>query len=1165
MYRSHRPEAALRTLAVLMHLAMAGAGFAADSRKKHFDVPADIAARSLKVFARQSGLEVLIQAELGREVQTHAVRGEMTSREAIDVMLRETGLVVDVDDKNGVFAVRRKADAQKAGQRMTPRSAADHAESNPHPRFAARVGGIFSAIGTPRRGVGAVEGRVLNATTGNYLNNARVSVEGTTIETFTNAYGEYRLVDVPAGWATLHAVYTGLAAQTARLQIPAGAGVTHDFGLARGRRSGSEGDAIVLDSLVISAGREVSGRELALNEQRFAANFKNVVSADEFGDTAEGNVGEFLKFLPGVTIDYVGADARNISLRGLPPHSTPVMVDGAPMASAASSLASRVFELEQVSINNVSRVEVTKSSTPDMPASATGGAINMISRSAFERARPLFMYRAYLNWNTDEPLLRRTAVGPSRHSSVHTNPSFDFTYLRPVNRDFGFTITGAYSDQYAPDYRAQPVWAPGGTGSALASTDNPFLRNFTIFYGPKVTQRTSVGSTIDWRVSPASVLSFSVQWNDYDAFFSNKSANINTLGSLGTVPPAAWGRSFTQSQPGAGTVSFGGSTRRKSGTTQHLSLRFVHEGRHWSWETGATYSNASNHYRDADRGHVNGSSISLTQVTLLLSDIDRTTGIPRSVAATTAAGTPVGWERLGVYRINHILFNQLDSRDVVTSARSNVKRDVRLPLLRAPVALKVGVDARQMSRDIQPRLRARYDFVGPDGITGAASADDVAGRYDLVNAGFRQAGRPRYGEPWLEYPSAHKLYDLFVASPAFFREDVPFRIQNEAAESRKLTEAVSAGYLRTDWRMLNNRLRIVGGARHEHTRVAGYGLRNDPTALYQRDAAGNLLRGANGLPVRIAGLDAAAAAQLQFTPRGAYARRSYDGIYPSLAVVVEVTRDLLLRASYARSLTRPNLEHVIPGVTISDPAGAGGAIPLISINNPGLKPWTAKNVDLGIEYYFGEGRGNVIALGTYRKDMRDFFGVRRTEATPAGLASFGLDETYMGYELEYKFNAGNATLSGGELSYRHGLERLPYWARGLDVFYNVTVQRLEGTTLSDFNNFVRRNDNYGITLSRPRFTVRLKVNDRGRQRLVPVTGANIAPGAHRYQAPKRMLDVDLEYRLRRELAFFVAGRNVTDTPSTHQETYGLGTPRHARTVQYWKHAVNYVMGFKGSF
>src|SRR5687768_16988664 len=39
---------------------------------------------------------------------------------------------------------------------------------------------------------GVISGRVQNASTGNYLNNARVRVAGSNREAFTNQFGEYR-------------------------------------------------------------------------------------------------------------------------------------------------------------------------------------------------------------------------------------------------------------------------------------------------------------------------------------------------------------------------------------------------------------------------------------------------------------------------------------------------------------------------------------------------------------------------------------------------------------------------------------------------------------------------------------------------------------------------------------------------------------------------------------------------------------------------------------------------------------------------------------------------------------------------------------------------------------------------------------------------------------
>src|SRR5688572_8929003 len=60
---------------------------------------------------------------------------------------------------------------------------------------------------------GTVFGRVQNVVTGNYLNKARVAVKGTEIVAYTDEFGSYRLVDVPAGATTLEVFYTDLDVQ----------------------------------------------------------------------------------------------------------------------------------------------------------------------------------------------------------------------------------------------------------------------------------------------------------------------------------------------------------------------------------------------------------------------------------------------------------------------------------------------------------------------------------------------------------------------------------------------------------------------------------------------------------------------------------------------------------------------------------------------------------------------------------------------------------------------------------------------------------------------------------------------------------------------------------------------------------------------------------------
>jgi iron complex outermembrane receptor protein len=231
---------------------------------------------------------------------------------------------------------------------------------------------------------GGVTGRVLDAATNRYLNNARVTVQGTTASVFTDEYGQYRLTGVPAGPQQLLVFYSGLGEQTVPVTVVANQTVTQNVNIG----GAAPDDAVVLDTYTVASGRLTDIASIATNEQRFSPNIKNVIETNAFGDISEGNVGEFLKFLPGVTVDYVAADVRTVSVRGFPAAYTVVTVDGFRMPSAASGAGTRVFEFEQVSINNASRLEVTKVPTPSSPANGIGGAVNMIGKNPFEgRAR----------------------------------------------------------------------------------------------------------------------------------------------------------------------------------------------------------------------------------------------------------------------------------------------------------------------------------------------------------------------------------------------------------------------------------------------------------------------------------------------------------------------------------------------------------------------------------------------------------------------------------------------------------------------------------------------------------------------------------------------------------------------------------------------------------
>lgn len=80
---------------------------AAEPDRRSFSIPASTADKSLRLFAAQSGAEVVYPAELVRGVRTPAVQGELTPAEAVVRLLAGTGLESTRDERTGAFSISR--------------------------------------------------------------------------------------------------------------------------------------------------------------------------------------------------------------------------------------------------------------------------------------------------------------------------------------------------------------------------------------------------------------------------------------------------------------------------------------------------------------------------------------------------------------------------------------------------------------------------------------------------------------------------------------------------------------------------------------------------------------------------------------------------------------------------------------------------------------------------------------------------------------------------------------------------------------------------------------------------------------------------------------------------------------------------------------------------
>ena len=186
-------------------------------------------------------------------------------------------------------------------------------------RFAALSLALIFAVDARAQAVptGAIEGRIFNAATGSALRAARVVLEGTQLTTETDDFGAYRLAGVPAGEARLAVSYVGLEPAIAVVPVTAAAVAQRDFDLAvAGAPAASS--VVTLATYNVVADREMSAQAIAQNERRSAANIKQIVAFDEFGDRNAEGIGELMRFLPGVGIVDGGQTASSMALRGFP-------------------------------------------------------------------------------------------------------------------------------------------------------------------------------------------------------------------------------------------------------------------------------------------------------------------------------------------------------------------------------------------------------------------------------------------------------------------------------------------------------------------------------------------------------------------------------------------------------------------------------------------------------------------------------------------------------------------------------------------------------------------------------------------------------------------------------------------------------------------------------
>ena len=232
---------------------------------------------------------------------------------------------------------------------------------------------------------GDIAGVVNDPALQRFVDNATVTVDGTSRRAVTDRWGRYSLRGLPAGEYTLRASIGGYEDGVGSVTVPESGEVTLDLSVT----------SQYLDEVVV-VGTRVS-QLLALQRKRAADNILDAVSADTVGKLPDFNAAEAIMRLPGLSVEIDQGEGRYPIVRGIDSNLNNVTIDGNLVGAPEGS--GRRVALDVVPSDLISVVEVVKAITPDLDGNAVGGNINIVTRSAFDSEEPFGVVSARMGYN----------------------------------------------------------------------------------------------------------------------------------------------------------------------------------------------------------------------------------------------------------------------------------------------------------------------------------------------------------------------------------------------------------------------------------------------------------------------------------------------------------------------------------------------------------------------------------------------------------------------------------------------------------------------------------------------------------------------------------------------------------------------------------------------
>ena len=742
------------------------------------------------------------------------------------------------------------------------------------------------------------------------------------------------------------------------------------------------------ENVIIVSGIRASLQD-AMNIKREAIGVVDAISAEDIGKFPDTNLAESLQRITGVSIDRQSGEGSKVTVRGFGPDFNLVLLNGRQMPASSlgdccSAPASRSFDFANLASEGIAGVEVYKSGRASLPTGGIGSTINIKTPRPLDR--PGFQgsigAKAVLDYTFED-----TKVTPEV-SGIVSNTFADDT--------FGILVSGSYQRRKASLSQFGAGWREGylaseGNWGSLPFPGDPRYANVEnrpegddIYQVPQNTaydftdidrERINGQAVLQWQPSEQfnATLDYTFSQNTIDARTSSIGVwyNHGDVSSSWTDGPVA-GPNFYSENFGAPNPTIGDNGKDLAITGAVAANRSINHSiggnLEWNHPSGFRFVLDGHHSTAVSKPtspYGSNSAVGTAIFGVQSQNTDFTTDLP-VISVDMYPGSEIDPSNI---RPSGNAFRNAYMKDRIIEATFRGGYDFDAGFIES---LDFGVTY------TDNKVRTAYGFLQNETWGGTLSAEDTPDDFFIPRsvsdnlAGMSGSDAAGIISTYYDIATEDLIElldrELGICTTPFVGTPTGVGCLAEYSVDRRLNEKTVAPYIQSlhSFDILADEAHLRLGLRYEVTDVTSSALVPIPTGTEQSSE--------NEIAIRYDGGEAG------FTTF----KGSYENWLPSVDFDISPIADVVLRASYSHTLTRPAYNQLNGGLTVNSPArpnggSTGGA------GNPGLIPYLSKNIDVSGEWYYGP--ESYISVGYFHKNVTNFITTSTTQGPAFGLTN----------------------------------------------------------------------------------------------------------------------------------------------------------------------------------